>query len=128
MRTNTIDTQHFLRAALVTALVATTVASQAASPSSTGTGKRPNIVIILGDDLGFSDMGCFDAGLTALEAAKRIEFGPYGEWRAPARLYMNVERAYREVRSQPADAPWDTAATFDAIYQVAKAKGIAVEF
>jgi arylsulfatase len=50
---------HLTRAALLTALVATTAASPAASPSSAGTGKRPNIVIILGDDLGFSDMGCF---------------------------------------------------------------------
>jgi len=70
----------------------------------------------------------FDAGLSSLEAAKKIEFGPYGEWRAPARLYMNVERAYREFRSEPPDAPWDSAGTFDAIYQVAKAKGVAVEF
>ena len=53
------DRKHLIRAALVTALVATTAASQAASPSTAGTGKRPNIVIILGDDLGFSDMGCF---------------------------------------------------------------------
>lgn len=71
---------------------------------------------------------CFDAGLTSLEAAKRIEFGPYGEWRAPARLFMNVERAYREFRNEPPDAPWDTSATFDAIYKVAKAKGVEVEF
>ena len=71
---------------------------------------------------------CFDAGLTALEAAKGIEFGPYGEWAAPARLYMNVERAYREFRNDPLDAPWNTPATFDAIYEVAKAKGIEVEF
>jgi len=71
---------------------------------------------------------CFDAGLPALEAAKRIEFGPYGEWAAPARLYMNVERAYREFRNEPPDAHWDTAGTFDAIYQVAKAKGIEVEY
>jgi hypothetical protein len=71
---------------------------------------------------------CYDAGVTALEAAKRIEFGPYGEWRAPARLYMNVERAYREFRGEPPDADWDSAATFDAIYQVAKAKGIEAEF
>jgi glyoxylase-like metal-dependent hydrolase (beta-lactamase superfamily II) len=71
---------------------------------------------------------CFDDGMPALEAAKRIKFGPYGEWRAPARLYMNVERAYREFRNEPADAPWDTAATFDAIYKVAKAKGIEVEY
>lgn len=34
---------------------------------------------------------CFAAGLTSLDAAKQIEFGPYGEWRAPARLYMNVD-------------------------------------
>lgn len=71
---------------------------------------------------------CFDDDMPALEAAKRIEFGPYGEWRAPARLYMNVERAYREFRNEPADEPWDSAASFDAIYQVAKAKGIDVEF
>jgi hypothetical protein len=71
---------------------------------------------------------CFDAGITSLDAAKKIEFGPYGEWRAPARLYMNVERAYREFRNEPPDAPWDMTATFDAIYQVAKAKGIEVEF
>ena len=60
--------------------------------------------------------------------AKRIEFGPYGEWHAPARLYMNVERAYREFRNGPPDAPWNTPATFDAIYKVAKAKGIEVEY
>jgi cyclase len=71
---------------------------------------------------------CFDAGLTSLDAAKRIEFGPYGQWRAPARLFMNVERAYREFRSEPPDVPWDKAATFDAIYEVAKAKGIEVEY
>lgn len=70
----------------------------------------------------------FDEGLTSLDAAKRIEFGPYGEWRAPARLYMNVERAYREFRSEPPDAPWNTAATFDAIYKLAQAKGIEVEY
>jgi glyoxylase-like metal-dependent hydrolase (beta-lactamase superfamily II) len=73
-------------------------------------------------------MRYFGQGMTALEAAKRIEFGPYGEWRAPARLYMNVERAYREFRNEPADAQWDSAGVFDAVYKVAKAKGIEVEF
>jgi glyoxylase-like metal-dependent hydrolase (beta-lactamase superfamily II) len=71
---------------------------------------------------------CFNDGLPSLEAAKRIEFGPYGEWAAPARLYMNVERAYREFRNDPPDAPWNTPATFDAIYEVAKAKKIKVEY
>jgi hypothetical protein len=41
---------------------------------------------------------------------------------------MNVERAYREFRSESAEAPWDHAKTCDAVYAVAKAKGIAVEF
>jgi quercetin dioxygenase-like cupin family protein len=53
----------------------------------------------------------FDTGLPSLEAAKRIEFGPYGEWRAPARLYMNVERTYCAFRNEPPNAPWDTAGT-----------------
>ena len=35
---------------------------------------------------------------------------------------------YREFRHEPPDAPWDTAATFDAIYKVANARGIPVEF
>jgi len=71
---------------------------------------------------------CFDEGLDSLDAAKKIEFGPYSEWIAPARLYMNVERAYREFRGEPPDTPWDSPGTFDAIYKVAKAKGVEVEF
>ena len=71
---------------------------------------------------------CFDAGLSSLDAAKRIELGAYSEWCAPARLFLNVERAYREFRNEPPDAAWDSAATFDAVVQVAKAKGIKVEF
>lgn len=70
----------------------------------------------------------FDNGLTSLEAAEKIDFGPYAEWRAPARLYMNVERAYREFRNEAPDAPWNSPATFDAIYKLAKAKEIEVEF
>jgi cyclase len=71
---------------------------------------------------------CFDAGLSSLDAAKKIDLGSYGGWNAPARLYMNVERAYREFRKDPPDKPWNKPATFDAIYKVAKAKGIAIEF
>jgi glyoxylase-like metal-dependent hydrolase (beta-lactamase superfamily II) len=71
---------------------------------------------------------CFEQGLTSLEASKRIDFGPYGAWRAPARIYLNVERAYREFRNEPEDKPWDSAKSFDSIYKVAKSRGIAVEF
>jgi glyoxylase-like metal-dependent hydrolase (beta-lactamase superfamily II) len=71
---------------------------------------------------------CFDRGMTPLQASKRIDLGPYERWHSPARVYVNVERAYREFRNEPADAPRDITATFDAIYEVAKARGCAVEF
>jgi len=71
---------------------------------------------------------CFDRRLTAIEASRRIDLGPYAQWHGPARLYTNVERAYREFRNEPADAPRDLMKTFDAVYRVAKAKGIEVEF
>lgn len=70
----------------------------------------------------------YDQGLTPLEAAIKIELGPYSDWKSPSRLYVNVERAYREFRGEPPDAPWDTPKTFDNIYRVAKAKRIEVEF
>ncbi len=71
---------------------------------------------------------CFEKGLSSLEASKQIDLGPYASWRAPARLYMNVERAYREFRHEPEDKPWESAKTFDAIYKVAKSRGLALEF
>ena len=41
------------------------------------------------------------------EAAKRIDLGPYADWTEPERLILNVERAYRELRGEPWDAPID---------------------
>jgi glyoxylase-like metal-dependent hydrolase (beta-lactamase superfamily II) len=70
----------------------------------------------------------FEQGLSSLEASKQIDFGPFAGWRSPARLYMNVERAYREFRNEPANARWDSARSFDSIYEIAKARGIEVEF
>ncbi|MFZ0530908.1 MAG: MBL fold metallo-hydrolase, partial [Propionicimonas sp.] len=70
----------------------------------------------------------FDQGLSAKEAAERIELGRYGAWKAPARLALNVERAYREFRNEAPDAPWDMPAIFDAIYAVANTRGLPVEY
>jgi glyoxylase-like metal-dependent hydrolase (beta-lactamase superfamily II) len=52
----------------------------------------------------------FDAGLSTLDAARRIDLGPYAGWTEPWRLAFNVERAYREFRDEPFDAPIDVAA------------------
>jgi glyoxylase-like metal-dependent hydrolase (beta-lactamase superfamily II) len=70
----------------------------------------------------------FGNGLSSLEAAKKIDFGSYGEWHALARLFMNVERAYNEIRNEPMKTPCDSPVTIDAIYKLEKAKGIEVEF
>ena len=49
----------------------------------------------------------FDAGLSAMEAARRIDPGPYARWTEPERIVFNVERAYRDLRGEPWDAPLD---------------------
>ena len=70
----------------------------------------------------------FDAGTSAREAARKIDFGPYSEWVSPERVYLNVERAYREFRGEPLDTPWEQAKTFDEIYKNAKTRGLAAVF
>jgi len=70
----------------------------------------------------------FDQGLSSMEVSKLIDLGTYGDWRGPARIYLNIERAYREFRNEAAGAPLDMARSFDSIYEVAKARGIEVEF
>lgn len=54
-----MKTNNMLTVAVVGVLAYAATVAQAATASSATSGKRPNIVIILGDDLGFSDMGCF---------------------------------------------------------------------
>lgn len=60
----------------------------------------------------------FARGLPALEAAKRIDLGPYAGWTEPERLLFNVERAYREFRGEPFDAPIDAVATFRGMHEL----------
>jgi glyoxylase-like metal-dependent hydrolase (beta-lactamase superfamily II) len=71
---------------------------------------------------------CFERGQSALEAAKEIELGPYRAWRWPARLYANVESAYREFRNEAASVPANPARDRDAMVELAKARGLEVEF
>jgi cyclase len=51
----------------------------------------------------------FDANLPPLEAAKRMDLGPYEAWDEPERLLFNVERAYRELRGDPPISTTDAA-------------------
>jgi cyclase len=66
-----------------------------------------------------------DAGLTLVEAAKRIDLGPYAGWTEPERIVFQVERAYREFRGEPFDAPIDVAAAFRGMYELNRARAAA---
>jgi len=62
----------------------------------------------------------FAMELPALEAAKRIDLGPYADWTEPERLYFNVDRAYRELRGEPWDAPIDILAMFRGVHELSR--------
>jgi cyclase len=55
---------------------------------------------------------CFEAGLTTLEAANRIDLGAYGLWTEPERLAFQLDRAYRELSGVAWDEPVDTTKVF----------------
>jgi glyoxylase-like metal-dependent hydrolase (beta-lactamase superfamily II) len=64
-----------------------------------------------------SEARCFFAdGLTVLEAAQRIDLGPYASWTEPERIVFQIDRAYRELRGEPFDAPLDVPALFRSMY------------
>jgi glyoxylase-like metal-dependent hydrolase (beta-lactamase superfamily II) len=65
----------------------------------------------------------FEAGLEPLEAAKRIDLGPYADWTEPERIVFNVERAYRELRGDPYDAPIDVAKLFGGMFELRQKNG-----
>ncbi|MEI7593454.1 MAG: MBL fold metallo-hydrolase [Actinomycetes bacterium] len=54
----------------------------------------------------------FDRGRSTLEAAQRIDLGPYSLWTEPERLVFQVDRAYREFAGIPWDQPVDTTRVF----------------
>jgi glyoxylase-like metal-dependent hydrolase (beta-lactamase superfamily II) len=60
----------------------------------------------------------FDAALSPVEAAKRIDLGPYAGWTEPERIVFNVARAYREFRGERFDAPPDLASLMRDMHEV----------
>jgi cyclase len=60
----------------------------------------------------------FERGVPALEAAARIDLGPYAAWTEPERIYFQVERAYRELRGEPYDTPIDVAVMFRGMWEL----------
>jgi glyoxylase-like metal-dependent hydrolase (beta-lactamase superfamily II) len=61
----------------------------------------------------------YEQGLAELDAAKRIDLGPYAGWTEPERLVFNVARAYREFRGEPWDAPVNVQAMFEGMQALA---------
>jgi hypothetical protein len=44
--------------------------------------------------------GCFERGMTAADAAKEIDLGPYKDWLDSERTVANVGVVYRELRGE----------------------------
>jgi glyoxylase-like metal-dependent hydrolase (beta-lactamase superfamily II) len=65
----------------------------------------------------------FEAGRTVEEAAARIDLGPYAGWAESERIVFQVDRAYRELRGEPFDAPVDFMRLAAAMEQLAHRGG-----
>jgi cyclase len=61
----------------------------------------------------------FRQGVSVLDAARRIDLGPYAGWTEPERIVFNVARAYRELEGKPYDAPVDVLAMVHGMYALA---------
>lgn len=61
-----------------------------------------------------------DAGLSTIEAARKIDLGPYLGWEEPERLAFSVYRAYRELDGEPWDAPVDISKVFPEVGELRK--------
>jgi len=62
--------------------------------------------------------GWFDRGLPVVEAAKRIDLGPWASWTEPERIVFQVDRAYREFRGEGWDVPVDANVLFAGMHEV----------
>jgi glyoxylase-like metal-dependent hydrolase (beta-lactamase superfamily II) len=62
----------------------------------------------------------FDAGMDTMEAARKIDLGPYANWTEPQRILFNLERAYREFRGEPFDAPFDPITLIRSMHELSR--------
>jgi glyoxylase-like metal-dependent hydrolase (beta-lactamase superfamily II) len=60
----------------------------------------------------------FEQEVSAIDAAKRIDLGPYSGWTEPERLIFNVDRAYRELRGEAWDTPVDAIGLLRQMYEL----------
>ncbi len=56
---------------------------------------------------------CFQRGLSLEEAARTIVLGPYANWVEADRIVFQLDRAYRELRGEAWDSPFDALELFD---------------
>lgn len=56
---------------------------------------------------------CFERGLSLEEAVRTIVLGPYADWLEPERIVFQIDRAYRELRGEAWNSPFDYLALFD---------------
>jgi glyoxylase-like metal-dependent hydrolase (beta-lactamase superfamily II) len=61
---------------------------------------------------------CFERGMPMAKAAQCIDPGPYADWTEPERIVSNVARAYREFQGEPHDAPVDTIAIANIMFDI----------
>ncbi len=63
-----------------------------------------------------------DEGLPPLEAAQRLDIGPYESWTDPERLALNLMRLYLELDGRPAHTPVDPLEAFGAMAALAQTR------
>jgi cyclase len=63
-----------------------------------------------------------DQGLEPLEAARKLDLGPYADWTQPERLIFNVERVYRELRGGAWDEPVEVMRLLEAAWELRQAQ------
>jgi len=67
---------------------------------------------------------CFERGLSVAEAARAIDLGPYAAWLESERIVFQIDRAFRELRGEPWNAPVDFLGLMDVAAELAAERGL----